>query len=154
MQKDMTIIQIAELCDMSETTIRRWASEASATMAELRAKMADAQDSKVPARFTKPEVLAIVRAGGKNTLADLLEDNAEQRQALPSGAQLRELRLMAAKNLITAAQLQVLLGIPQRPAIHPPPARLEAPEKYTTREEAGTRLADIRHKLTRQPELL
>jgi hypothetical protein len=51
-----------------------------------------------PARFTLEETIAIVRAGGNNTLADLLLENAKQTDRntrvnrLPNGKQLEEMR--------------------------------------------------------------
>jgi len=72
----MTIKEIVKLTGKSETTIRRWIS--SAKMAHISAKMADAGSAKVPADFTLDETIAIIRAGGNHTLADLLKQNAEQ----------------------------------------------------------------------------
>lgn len=113
--KTMTIREIAALCEAGDTTIRRWAELASAKMAEVGAKMADAAEKKKPARFTLPETLAIIRAGGKNTLAALLEENAKPQapaqRRLPAGVQLRELRLIyGAKE--AGARLDALIGYP------------------------------------------
>lgn len=123
----MTIRQIAEFCEVGETTVRRWIDIASATMAELGAKMAEAAETKKPALFTRAEVLAILRAGGKGLLADLLEHNGQppvpppvKSARLPAGIQLRELRMIygAAE---AGKRLDVLLGY-ARPA-----PRIEAP---------------------------
>lgn len=52
-------------------------------MSSVRDKMS-ASTSTYPACFTLPETLAIIRAGGKNTLADLLEANAGSTPAIPT----------------------------------------------------------------------
>lgn len=98
----MTIKEIAEIASAGETTIRRWAEIASGKMAGLRAKMAGAQESKKPADFTLEETIAIIRAGGNETLADLLAQNAKEKttpkkkqvSGLPNGKQIEQLRLM------------------------------------------------------------
>ena len=74
----MTIKEIANLTNVGETTVRRWIS--SAKMAGLSAKMAQAVNDKKPADFTLPETIAIIRAGGNETLADLLMENAKRPQ--------------------------------------------------------------------------
>lgn len=78
MRETMTLKQIADLTDKGESTIRRWIDAASAKMAGLSAKMADAKESKKPARFTLDETIAIIKAGGNETLANMLRQNAEQ----------------------------------------------------------------------------
>lgn len=119
----MTIKQIAELCEVSESSVRNWID--SAESADLSAKTAEARKTSVAARFTLPETLAIIRSGGKNTLADLLEVNAKSREdakvakpatpatlpKLPSGAQLKELRLLTEKGSLSRDDLRYLLGI-------------------------------------------
>lgn len=124
----MTFRDIAELCGVGETTVRRWANVASRKMADLHAKMADAQKSKRAARFSLPEALAIIRAGGKATLADLLEANARETAAPRpelerplSGALLRELRYAVAAGILAPADPRRLLGLAGAPAA---PARL------------------------------
>jgi len=72
----MTIREIAKLTGKSETTVRRWVS--SAKMAHISAKMADASRKKEPADFTLEETITIIRSGGNDTLADLLQQNADQ----------------------------------------------------------------------------
>lgn len=88
MMEGMTLLQVADFCDVSESTLRRWASKdpapgEPARMAGDRAKMADArtkldegQRTKKPARLSQEEIGAILRAGGRPGLAALLEDNA------------------------------------------------------------------------------
>jgi transcriptional regulator with XRE-family HTH domain len=81
--QSMTMEEIATLCGAGKTTVRRWVDTACAKMAHLRAKMAHAFETKVAARFTLPETIAIIRAGGNETLADLLAQNANQGHKAP-----------------------------------------------------------------------
>jgi transcriptional regulator with XRE-family HTH domain len=74
----MTISQIAELCGVEERTVRRWLKRASDKMSGLSDKMSEAFKTKTPATFTLEETVAIIRAGGNETLADLLAQNAGQ----------------------------------------------------------------------------
>ena len=96
--KGMTIRQLAKLCGVGQSTIRRWAETASAEMAGIRAKMAGSQLSKKPAVFCLDETITIVRAGGNELLADLLLENARRIERadrvsrLPNGRQLEEMR--------------------------------------------------------------
>jgi len=83
MNKGMTIKQIAELCGIDESTVYRWIQKGtSAECKSALAKCKSAREESISARFTLPEILAIIRAGGKNTLADLLAENAERRQQI------------------------------------------------------------------------
>jgi predicted transcriptional regulator len=74
----MTIKEIAELCGRAQSTIRNWIT--SANSADLSAKIAEAQQAKKPANFTIEETIAIVRAGKNETLANLLAENAQNRE--------------------------------------------------------------------------
>ncbi len=74
----MTIKEIAKLTGKSESTIRNWL--ASAKTAEISAKIAEARKTSKPSDFTLEETIAIIRAGGNDTLADLLQDNATKNQ--------------------------------------------------------------------------
>ncbi len=78
--QDMTIKQIAELCRVDERTVQRWVVQASDKMSGLSDKMSEALRTKKPARFTLPETMAIIRASGRSTLADLLQENAQRSQ--------------------------------------------------------------------------
>lgn len=69
----MKIKEISELTGKGETTIRRWIT--SAKMAEASAKMAKAKRTQTPAEFTLVETVEIIRAGGNETLANLLMEN-------------------------------------------------------------------------------
>ncbi len=62
----MTIKQVAELCQVDERTIQRWAAIAGDKMSS--------STSTYPAAFTLPETIAIIKAGGRSTLADLLQE--------------------------------------------------------------------------------
>jgi hypothetical protein len=81
----MTIREIAELCETDERTVRRWIDIAASgktpgepgKMPELSERLIQAQESKKPARFDLREVLAIINAGGKHTLANLLAENTK-----------------------------------------------------------------------------
>ena len=75
--KGMTIKQIAELCGVDERTVQRWVLQISDKMSSISDKMSVSSPMH-PASLTLPEVLSIIRAGGKNTLADLLSENASQ----------------------------------------------------------------------------
>ena len=112
--KDMTIRELADLCEVAESTIRSWIT--SANSAEIFAKTAEAQKTSKAARFTLPEVLAIVRAGGKNTLAALLEENAAKslpaaKPRLPNGKQTEYLYRLYHEKAISPYQVQLVLGV-------------------------------------------
>jgi hypothetical protein len=117
----MTIKQIAELATSGETTIRRWAEKASAKMADISAKMAKARETSVAADFTLPETIAIIRAGGNDTLADLLAENAKKPshgaaqidgiKAKLNGKQMEVYLRAAIHGVITKAEFKAALGI-------------------------------------------
>ena len=68
----MTIKQVAKLCLVDEGTIYRWIQKgASAECKASLAKCKAANEENKPARFTLPETIAIIKAGGRSTLADL-----------------------------------------------------------------------------------
>lgn len=96
----MTIAEIAALCGRDESTVRRWVAKAGGELPAAARKMSAAGHGKA-ARFTLEETVAIVRAGGNNTLADLLMENAKRQDRadrihrLPNGKQLEELRQIA-----------------------------------------------------------
>lgn len=76
MAEGMTIKQIAELCGVSESTVRNWIDKAAASAKIAKPSAETAKVSNEPFRFTLADTLEIVRAGGKDTLADLLASNA------------------------------------------------------------------------------
>ncbi|HET6499047.1 MAG TPA: helix-turn-helix domain-containing protein [Coriobacteriia bacterium] len=87
MAESMTIKQIAELCGVGEQTVRDWIKAGTATgsaapeIVSASLKLSEAGHGR-PAMLDLPETLAIIRAGGNNTLADLLADNARRKPAI------------------------------------------------------------------------
>jgi hypothetical protein len=78
----MTIKEIAEIANVSESTIRNWI-----TLAGIARPSAEiAQATNEPFRFDLVDVIAIIRAGGRGTLADLLVENARQARDISKDA--------------------------------------------------------------------
>jgi predicted transcriptional regulator len=131
----MTIKEIARVCGVDRVTVARWAHKltdnpvqnAQAPMQNaqgIAAKLEQAEKSgKEPADFTLEETLAIIRAGGNDTLAALLKDNARGGAAFVSRAPgspitaafLRELTAAYDKALITRRDWRVLAGLDPAP---------------------------------------
>lgn len=110
----MTIREIADLCEVDPATVGRWASTASCKMPEISCKVQKARETSKAALFTLSEVLAIIRAGGRGLLADLLEENAKAKPTapkakLPAGVQLHELRMIYGPGE-AAKRLDLILG--------------------------------------------
>ena len=64
----------------NETTIQRWIKRIpDAKRIELDAKCSEAARTQKPAEFTLDETIEIIRAGGNETLANLLLDNAKSK---------------------------------------------------------------------------
>jgi len=119
--KPMTIKEIADVSNVSQSTIRNWIT--SAKSAEISAKVAKAKETSIAATFYLDEVIAIVRAGGNDTLADLLLDNArktavteasqvsqgKKNVGLPNGRQLAELQRIYPKDQLTA-RIDAIMG--------------------------------------------
>lgn len=80
----MTTHEIGKLTGKDQRTIRRWIKIAGDKMSAVRDKMSAAGHGKV-ADFTLPETIAIIRAGGNETLANLLQENAKQPSVGPAG---------------------------------------------------------------------
>lgn len=151
----MTMREVADLCEVDRTTVLRWIGkiENGALRTEIGAKCTEADEAKKPARFDLREVLAIINAGGKHTLASLLAENAKQpvatleRVATPatlSGSLVRELRITMGPGLATKVILAVA-GIPdafKAPSPVQQTLELEAPKTTTTR---FPRLAEIKY---------
>ncbi|MCL2410103.1 MAG: hypothetical protein FWC97_00525 [Treponema sp.] len=84
----MTIKEIAELCGVTEQTIRNWthkvAGDPTKNLQGLTIKLQEAEKSgTTPADFTLEETLVIIGDGGNNkTLAALLADNAALKNAI------------------------------------------------------------------------
>ena len=119
----MTIRQIAQLCGVSESTVRNWIDLAAASAVIAKPSAETAKASNTPFSFSLPDTLAIIRAGGNGTLADLLAENAQPKAAklpkLPSGAQLHELFAFFKAGAVSKAHIRQLLGLvrgdPQAP---------------------------------------
>lgn len=86
MQDTMTIKQISELTGKTERTIRQWVRTPSEKISGIESEIISSVSEKIsgsgktkkPAEFSLEETLAIVKAGGNETLASLLKDNAEK----------------------------------------------------------------------------
>lgn len=144
--REMTIREIAELCGVDTKTVRRWVDKVSRgagqnAQPELKARSMAAGEAGESVKYTLDETLAIVRAGGKTTLAALLAENAAKRPAaapkLPNGVQLHELGRLVEKHVISNYQAQLLLGV----AI---PRENPLPEVPMSAEEASAAFARIR----------
>jgi len=88
----MTLKEIAQLANVGKTTVQDWIKKmnenrsdlnenGSSNLNEIRSgileKIAKARKDSKPADFTLEETIAIVRAGGNETLANLLAENAK-----------------------------------------------------------------------------
>jgi len=83
----MTIKEIARLCGVREQTVRNWthkaAKDPTKNLQGLINKLEEAEKSgTTPADYTLEETLAIIRAGGNETLASLLAENAANKNAV------------------------------------------------------------------------
>lgn len=87
---DMTIKQIAEICQVDERTVRNWAGKAAEKSSAITEK-SSVSTSTHPASFTLPETLAIIRAGNRSTLADLLQENAAKAEPQSTALVARDL---------------------------------------------------------------
>jgi len=128
-KEGMTIKQIAEVAGVNEKTIRDWVNKSSDKMSHLSDKMSEAYRTKKPAVFTLSETIAIIRAGGNNTLADLLSENANKKKKslkLPCGKQLEELRKVYGTKE-AAKRIDFVLGYKPEPRL---------PETFATPEQA------------------
>ncbi len=72
----MTIKEIAEAVGKGESSVRRWVVKASATMADLSTKVADAQKSNVAAEFDLEETIAIIKSGLGVNASEMFRQNA------------------------------------------------------------------------------
>lgn len=94
----MTIKQIAEIANVSEQTIRDWITSAPKTgpgadpnILPAVTKIRAAGHGKA-AMLSLAETLSIIRAGGRDTLADLLGHNAEEQKPIPAISQAEDMR--------------------------------------------------------------
>ncbi len=113
--QDMTIKQIAEICQVDQRTVQLWANKAGENISSIKERISSST-STYPANYTLDETLAIIRAGGRSTLADLLAENAQRSQPL-IGDTLREL-IPAITAAMTAAMAPLIreLRTPQAPS--------------------------------------
>ena len=115
----MTLKEIASTANVDDSTVRRWAAKASGKMPEISGKMTKARETSVAADFALEEVIAIIRAGGNDTLANLLVENATVpgpspfRQVALSGKALEQLRLMVKAGGNAERIAMYLVGIPE-----------------------------------------
>lgn len=145
--KGMTIKQISGTANVSEKTIRNWIQKASVNLPQISGKTTEARRKSKPARFTLEETIAIVRAGGNKTLADLLLQNARQTERqyrvnrLPNGKQLEEMRRIFGEQE-ASLRIDFLLGYSKL-------------EEYLSPEQARTQLQLLRKRLesSEQPDL-
>lgn len=136
----MTLNQIAGLTGKAESTIRSWITSAktagssaktagsSEKMSGLSAKIAEAQRTKKPAQFTLEETIEIIKAGGNETLANLLLENAHRQQAIEAESTLtpRDLNLISTLIKGIFGELDSRVNkienrIEERQALLPPP---------------------------------
>lgn len=136
----MTLNQIAGLTGKAESTIRSWITSAktagssaktagsSEKMSGLSAKIAEAKRTKKPAQFTLEETIEIIKAGGNETLANLLLENAHRQQAIEAESTLtpRDLNLISTLIKGIFGELDSRVNkienrIEERQALLPPP---------------------------------
>jgi phage terminase Nu1 subunit (DNA packaging protein) len=84
MEKTMTIREIADLTGNGKATVQDWVAKMNGNnsisneiRSSIAAKVTDAMKTKKAAEFTLLETVAIIRAGGNELLATLLEQNAK-----------------------------------------------------------------------------
>ena len=79
----MNIKEIAKIANVNQTTVQRWIKKIpDAKRIEIDAKCIEATRQQKPADFTLDETILIIRAGGNETLANLLHENAKQKDAV------------------------------------------------------------------------
>lgn len=140
----MTVRQIAEAAGCNHKTVR----EAVERLYPGRAR------NGVRLEFDAHESFAIMAELPKRNMvgpsqkreADLPESGKVHR--LPAGIQLRELRLMAEKRILSAYQVQQVLGVAA------PPAALPAPERPATDAEIEEGFTALRTLITNQRQAL
>jgi predicted transcriptional regulator len=120
----MTIKEIAEICSVGEQTVRDWlragtkSVPVAPSIVSAKRKIEKAGHGKA-ANLTLEETLAIIRAGGRHTLASLLEENARtfhittRIDRLPNGVQLAELRRIYGAGE-AARRIDFLIGYSRR----------------------------------------
>lgn len=122
----MTIKEIANISNVSESTVKRWIT--SAEIVKPSAEMAKVTNT--PFRFDLPDTIVIIKAGGKETLADLLQENAKKSTniALPQSTEVSQIVRSTVQEMIPAmalAMAQAFKALPQRQTALPAPIELD-----------------------------
>lgn len=138
----MTLNQIAGLTGKTERSIRLWinkpsektsdisekTSETSGKMSEIRSKISEARKTSKAAQFTLEETIEIIKAGGNETLANLLLENAHRQQVIEAESTLtpRDLNLISTLIKGIFGELDSRVNkienrIEERQALLPPP---------------------------------
>lgn len=124
----MTLNQISDLTGKTERTIRLWINKTSEEISGLSAKISEAKRTKKPAQFTLDETIEIIKAGGNETLANLLLENASRQKAIQAESTLtpRDLNLISSliKGIfgeLDSRMVKIETRIEERQALLPAP---------------------------------
>ncbi len=109
----MNIKEIAKLTGKSRRAVEYWASKCDKS-SHVCAKIAEARTKKRAADFTLEETIAIIRAGGNDTLADLLHENATSRKDSELTLTKRDISVFSEAVSMTIARTIEVFGL--RPA--------------------------------------
>jgi len=112
MNEAMTIRQIAETCGVDERTVQRWTRAATDKMSSIGDKMSSSSPMH-PACFALEETIAIIRAGGRSTLADLLLENANGRQT--TSTDISEVVRLTVREMVPAMTAAFVAAMKQIP---------------------------------------
>jgi len=153
----MTIKQIAEITGKTERSVRLWAKEASEIISHISEIISQAIKTKKPAEFTLEETIAIIRAGGNETLADLLLENARNKPTQP-GVDYKLLKtvfngaaLDRFSKIFGSEAKQIIKHLIGFPTEQPPKQIPEQPQ-YLTKEESAHMLHELRDNLLSEDE--
>ena len=138
----MTLNQIAGLAGRDESTVRKWIKSVTGKTPEISGKtpltsgifvhisekISDAKKSSKPAQFTLEETIEIIKAGGNETLANLLLENANRQQAIEAESTLSPKDINLISSLVTSIfdkldsrMNKIEHRIEERHALLPPP---------------------------------
>ncbi|MBD3306567.1 hypothetical protein GF348_09325 [candidate division KSB3 bacterium] len=145
----MTIKQIAEIAEKSHQTVGRWIESVKSKMDTVKSKMDKATPNN-PAQFNLAETIAIIRAGGNQTLADLLLENATSQyknketpekllKAVLNGAALDRFMKLYGKEE-ACKRLDFLMGYEQSQKM------IQPEDQPVSKEEGGRQFALIKSK--------
>lgn len=150
-ERTMTVKQIAEAVGKDPATVSRWVSVVSAKVQEVYCKVQEAKATSKPARYTLEEACQIIEGGMGKAAADVYRTNAvnaalslqpTRKAKLPSGAQLREMRLGMPQSEFQK-RIDFLIGYSSH---QPRVFAREAPE-LATPEQGELAFEEIRRKL-------